>query len=152
MAAVIALFALSFSGNLVYAYTSNGAVTASVNVPASCAITLSPTTLDFGSIAPQANVPTNNVVGDSNGGDIVANILVKGTDWSGTPGSFGVSNTLWDASTDATYTGNQLTNALVITSVIIGTTGTNDIYFGLGVPAGTAAGIYSQTITIENSC
>ena len=128
------------------------------NVQGFCSISLSPTSINFGSIAASANVPTNSLITDTDsGGNVQASVLVKGTDWSGT-GSFGVSNTLYSSSSQLTYTGNALTNTLTGTGITIaaptqGSPSTNSlIYFGLGVPAGAPAGAYSQTITIENSC
>ena len=128
------------------------------NVQGFCSISLSPTSINFGSIAASANVPTNSLITDTDsGGNVQASVLVKGTDWSGT-GSFGVSNTLYSSSSQGAYTGNALTNTLTITGITIaaptqGSPSTNSpIYFGLGVPAGAPAGAYSQTITIENSC
>lgn len=132
--------------------TYNGNVAATVNVPAICSITLTPNTIDFGSIAPQGNVPTSNQITDDNTGDIIANTLIDGTAWSGAPGSFGVSNTLWDSSTQATYNGIALSNTLTLTSVDVGAYSSNSFYFGLGIPGTVLAGTYSQTITIENSC
>jgi hypothetical protein len=137
-------------------------VTASVSVLGVCFISLSPTSLNFGSIAANANVPTNNLVTDSDSnGDAAATIFVEGTSWnsiSNTLIGFGVSNTLWSASSLGTYSGNALTNTLTSTGIIIAAptqanpTTNSPIYFGLGVPGGTPAGSYSQTITIENSC
>jgi len=137
-------------------------VTASVNVLATCFISLSPTSLNFGSIVANANVPTNNLVTDLDpNGNVAATIFVEGTSWnsvSNTLIGFGVSNTLWNPSSLVTYSGNALTNTLTSTGITIpaptqaNPTTNSPIYFGLGVPGGTPAGSYSQTITIENSC
>jgi len=137
-------------------------VTASVNVLGTCFISLNPTSLNFGSIAANANVLTNNLVTDSNpNGNVAANVLVEGTSWNSisTPSiGFGVSNTLWNPSSLNAYSGNALTNTLAPTGITItaptqaNTITSSPIYFGLGVPGGTPAGSYSQTITIENSC
>ena len=133
-------------------------VSLTANVQGFCLISLSPTSINFGSIAASANVPTNNLITDTDsGGNVQASVLVEGTGWSGA-GSFGVSNTLYSSSSQTTYTGNALTSTLTLTGITIaaptqGNPSTNSpIYFGLGVPAGAPAGAYSQTITIENSC
>ncbi|MEM0086889.1 MAG: hypothetical protein QXT36_01305 [Candidatus Micrarchaeaceae archaeon] len=141
--------------------STQGMVVASANVQSVCYISLSPNTINFGSIYANANVPTNNLITDSNpGGNVQATLLVDGGNWIQSVNSliqFGVGNTLWDAANQITYTGNALTATLSNTGIIIPastytTTGSNSIYFGLGVPGGTPAGSYTQTITIENSC
>ena len=139
--------------------TSNTATaTLTANVQGVCYISLSPSSIAFGSIAPNANVPTNVLVTDTDtNGNAAANVLVEGTGWSGTT-PFGVGNTMYDASSQTTYTGTALTNSLTSTGITISaptqaSPSTNSlIYFGLGIPAGTTAGAYTQTITLENSC
>ena len=143
------------------------AITAEVSVQGTCYISLSPNSISLGPIVASANVPTNVVVTDNdNGGNVAASLLVAGTNWylngNTLSTSFGVSNTLWDASSQSTYNGIALTNSIsssnAITNIIIpaptptNTITSNSIYFGLGVPGGTPAGSYEQTITIENSC
>lgn len=154
--AVLLVFALtvglaSISGNFAFANTVTSNIVASVNVPAVCGISLGASTINFGAIVPGSNVPTANAITDNNiGGDINANVLVSGTDW--TYGSGTVGNTLYSPTSQATYTGTSLTGSLVPTSVWIGAGAANSLYFGLGIPIGTLAGSYTQTITIENSC
>ena len=133
-------------------------VTLTANVQGFCSISLSPNSINFGSIAASANVPTNNLITDTDSnGNAQASVLVAGTNWGGAS-SFGVSNTLYSSSSQSTYTGNALTNTLTLTGITIAAptqsnpSTNNLIYFGLGVPAGAPAGAYSQTITIENSC
>ena len=133
-------------------------VSLTANVQGFCSISLNPTSINFGSIAASANVPTNQLITDTDSnGNAQASVLVEGTDWTGA-GTFGVSNTLYSSSSQTTYTGNALTNTLTTTGITVAAPtqsnpSTNSpIYFGLGVPAGAPAGAYSQTITIENSC
>ncbi len=133
-------------------------VSLTANVQGFCSISLSPTSINFGSIAASANVPTNSLITDTDSnGNAQAGVLVEGTGWSGA-GTFGVSNTLYSNSIQTAYTGNALTSTLTLTGITIAAPtqsnpSTNSpIYFGLGVPAGAPAGAYSQTITIENSC
>ena len=152
---------IAFSG-LATAYTASNTVTASANVQGYCYISLSNTIINFGSIAPNANVPTNMLITDyDNGGNVAANILVAGTNWiysSNTAIYFGVSNTLWSPANQATYNGIALTLSPNDTKIVVpqptptNTITSNNIYFGLAIPAGTGAGIYTQTITIEDSC
>ena len=143
--------------------STTNAITAEVDVQGTCFISLSPNAISFGSIVASANVPTNVIVNDSdNGGNVAATLFVGGTNWylngNTVLTNFGVSNTLYDATSQTKYTGNALSNSLVTTSITIpaptptNTITHNDIYFGLGVPGGTPAGSYEQTITIENSC
>ena len=138
------------------------AITAMVDVQGTCYITLSTNTISFGSIVSSANVPTNVLVTDTdNGGNAASTLLVGGNDWTQTASphtTFGVSNTLWDATSQGSYAGTALSNSLVTTGISIAapntvtTTTSNSIYFGLNIPGGTPAGTYSQDITIENSC
>lgn len=136
--------------------TENVILTA--NVQSVCYISLSPNAIGFGSILPTANVPTSNVITDTDsGGNVAANVLVSGTTWTGTT-PFGVGNTLWSATSENSYTGTALSSSLALTPTVVfapaypASTASNSIYFGLGIPGGTAAGVYTQTITIENSC
>ncbi len=139
------------------------AIIAKVYVQGTCYISLTPNTISFGSIVASADVPTNVLVTDSDsGGNVAASLLVSGTDWylngNTLATSFGVSNTLYDSAIQTTYTGSALSNTLAVTGITIpaptasNTVTSNDIYFGLGIPGGTPAGTYKQTITIENSC
>lgn len=151
--------ALTFQNeNFSNTVTSNTALAAlTANVQGTCYISLAPPSIAFGSIAPNANVPTNVLVTDTdNGGNAAANVLVGGTDWSF--GSATVGQTKWDATTQNTYTGNSLTTAPTTTGITVAAPSvstpstSNSIYFGLAIPGGTASGTYTQTITIENSC
>ncbi len=128
-----------------------GTVTANYN-SLSCTISLSPTTLSFGSINPESNVPTNKAITDDNTGNANAYMLVYGGNWVSGSNSFGVSNTLWDAASQTAYTGSILTATPSNTLITVPASGSNSIYFGLGVPGATPQGAYSQNIIIENSC
>ncbi|MCL4404702.1 hypothetical protein M1583_01795, partial [Candidatus Marsarchaeota archaeon] len=143
--------------------TTYNAITADVQVGSVCYISLSPTSISFGSVVANSNVPTNVLVTDTDtGGNAAATLLVNGTNWflngNSLATSFGVSNTLWDSGTQTIYTGNALSNTLVSTGITIAAPSSttpstsNSIYFGLGIPGGTPAGVYEQTITLENSC
>ncbi len=153
----------SCSGNI---QTAN--VVANVVVQGVCYISLSPSSISFGTLTPTATYNTNQIVTDTdNGGNVAANILLEGTggsgatlgDWLG-PGSnvIPVGNTLYSASSQPSYSGAALSNALTNSNIVIAapnviTTSTSaNVFFGLGVPAGTAGGTYTQNILIENSC
>ncbi len=153
---------------LVYATqnsTSANSVQVSVSVGSICYITLSPNTISFGNVFASANVPTNVLVTDSdNGGNAQATMLVYGSNWAysaNTAITFSGSNTMWNPISLSVYGGNALTtNSLSPqnTGIIIPTptqsnpSTSNSIYFGLAVPPGTPGGVFTQTITVENSC
>jgi hypothetical protein len=143
--------------------TANVVVTA--NVQQVCYITLSTNSINFGQIPAAGNTgyTANGIVDYDQGGNVAANILVEGTNWNEvspvTGNSFGVSNTVWGTSNTVAYSaGTPLGNTLADTNIQIPAptqttpTTSNNIYFGLGIPGGTPAGVYQQTITIENSC
>lgn len=136
----------------------------------SCYISLSNTLVSFGSINPGANVPTTNAIQDTDsGGNSAATIFIAGgvgnsatwygnAIWLGTSGSntIGISNTLYSASSQASYTGTQVTNAITSTGITIpnpaGGSSSNVIFLGMAVPGGTPSDVYTANIVIENSC
>ncbi len=148
--------------NAIVSAPYNSFVTAEVTVQPTCFISLTPNAISFGSLTPTTNTPTNKLITDYDpNGNAQASVLVSGTTWNSVSNSligFGTSNTLWSASSQSTYTGNALTGTATTTGITIAAPNTinpttnSPIYFGLGVPAGTPAGTYQQTITIENSC
>ncbi|MEM3572552.1 MAG: PGF-pre-PGF domain-containing protein, partial [Candidatus Micrarchaeaceae archaeon] len=120
--------------------------------PAVCTISLTPNAINFGSLNANANIATVNAITDSNTGNVNAYMLVYGGNWIG-PSQFGVSNTTWSALSGTSFaTANHLTALAANTAILVPASGSNTIYFGLGVPGGAPAGSYTQTITIENSC
>ena len=158
-----------YTQNIVYGYTCNGgpatAITtntvATANVQSACFISLNTASIDFGSLDPNANVPTANQIIDTNqGGNVASNILVEGGNWISGSNNFLPENTLWDVSSDATYTGNALSAIPTVTDthiqIVAGTIASPNpaasIYFGVGVPAGQVAGAYTQNIVLENLC
>jgi PGF-pre-PGF domain-containing protein len=129
--------------------TKSGVITIS---SATCTISLNPTSINFGSLNPGASITTTNAIIDSNTGTANAYMFVYGGNWIG-PAQFGVSNTTWSKSSGTAFaTANKLLSTPVNTTLIVPASGSNTIYFGLGVPGGAPSGAYSQTITIENSC
>ena len=117
-----------------------------------CDISLSPTALAFGSTNPGSYLPTNAGVVDTNSGGSNAYMYVYGGNWISGSHSFGVSNTLWSAITQASYTGTQLSATSSNTAMLVPSSGSNTIYFGVAVPASQPSGSYTQNIIIENSC
>ena len=144
---------------LVYPSSGNSNVNANVIVSSACFIGLSPNSITFGNMAPTSIYDTNVIVTDTdNGGNVAANILLEGIDWTSGSNSFVVGQTKYDQTSQSSYSGVSLTASLVDTAVQIpaptaSTPSTsNTIYFGLQVPGGTTPGTYTQTITFENSC
>ncbi len=154
--AIIAALGMAAFG-LVFA--SSGTVSASASVSNSVYVSAAPSSNTFGNVYPGSTYDTNVLFVDTdNGGNIESNIMISGAGWTFGSNSIGVSNTLWSGASQSSYTGTALTGTLAATGLIIpGATfsapsPSNSIYFGLGIPAGTAGGSYTQTITIENSC
>lgn len=154
LAVIISLPFGSFNAlQVAYATSYNGVVTGSLTVGATCAISLSSSTLDFGTLAPQGNTITNAIITDTNSGTATANLLVSGTDWTSGSNTIGVSNTLWDGTVQTSYTGTALTSTATDTGLTVApNSGTQAIYFGVGIPSNALAGSYTETITLENSC
>jgi hypothetical protein len=154
-----------------HAAPSNSVVSGSANVQLSCTIALAPNAIIFGGAA---GVPsgsgtggTVNAIADTNSGDAAATIFVQSLGYAGSgntiagnwisgSNSFTVGSTVWAATNGAA--GTALTNALVTTAIInnapatIGGSNTVNVYFGINVPGGVPAGVYTQTINIQNSC
>ena len=80
-------------------------------------------------------------------------MLLDGTNWAFNSNTFGVTNTVWSWSSGVPYSSaNSLISSSYDTGVTLGASGTQNIYFGVGTPAGQAPGTYSQTINIISSC
>lgn len=133
-------------------YLAAGNITHIVFTPVKvCTISLAQNSINFGSIYAGSNVATIKTVTDNNIGNVNAYMLVYGGNWIG-PSSFGVSNTTWSVSSGVAFPANRLSPAAYNTTILVPAGSSNDIYFGLGVPRGAPSGVYSQDITIENSC
>ncbi len=135
-------------------------VTATLTVSGSCYVSVSNSVISFGNINPGSNTPdtSNLVVVQDNGGNVNANILVEGSSWTSGANNFFVANTVWDSSNVAYTSGTSLELApgnLINTNIEIPyppTNGANNIYFGVAVPPGEPAGVYTQNIVLENLC
>lgn len=154
---IVASFVLSpLAGPALGANSLTSNVVATVNVPATCFIDLSTNTINFGSLAPTAQYPANQLIVDTNsGGNIAANVLVDGGNWIGTNTihTFYVTNTIWNPASSNTFTpSNDLTSTLSDTQIVAGAGLSANVFFGVQIPAGQIADTYTQTINIENSC
>ena len=146
-----------WSGIIVRAYPPNGVMpsvsftkTLHVNI---CTITLGTSAINFGSLNPGTSIATSNAIKDSNTGTANAYMFVYGGNWISGSNQFGVSNTTWSKSSGTAFaTANKLLSTPVNTTLTVPASGSNTIYFGLGVPRGAPSGAYSQNIIIENSC
>jgi len=145
---VLDLWASSYSANAV----------ANVVVGNVIYVSISPNTLNFGSLNPNNiyyfTIP--NIIDTDNGGNLAANIFLSGGNWNYGANSFGVSNTFWSAASPGTAN-TALTNTLTDTNIlipqpnIIVSSTQNTVYFvEVNIPAGTAPGNYLQNVTFEN--
>ncbi|MGC8571822.1 MAG: hypothetical protein ACP5LH_00875 [Candidatus Micrarchaeia archaeon] len=150
-----------WSGIIVRAYPPNGIMPSAsftnvLVVPKTCTISLSNTLINFGSLTPSSSIGTINAITDSNSGGVNAIIYVYGGNWivaSTGANGFGVSNTTYASTYNVAYTtANKLSPTATDTSIVVPASGSNTIYFGVGIPGGASSGSYTQTITIENSC
>ena len=130
----------------------SGTLTADWAISSTCTISLSPNSLSFGVVDPGATTHTNAAVTDINQGAVGAFMYVYGGNWTSGAANFGVSNTLWDAASQSSYTGTPLGLTPSNTNIPVAAAGSNSVYFGLGIPNGQGALTYNQIITIENVC
>ncbi len=165
---VLVLFAI-ISPMTSYATVTNtvNALTGCLIVPGTCTPSFTNTVIYFsnaqtvGYVQPGSYAATQNDVNVVNLGNYNGNIAVSAFsgspatgNWISTAGSFLVGNTLWSL-TSGQNIGTQLTNTVsgVDTKIPVkANSGTNDIFFGLNVPTGQAAGSYNQVITVFLSC
>lgn len=153
-ALLVALFASS-AQTAVAGNTSTANAVGAVNIIPTCFISLSPNTINFGALEPGGNHNTNELVQDlDSGGNVNANVVLEGTNWISGSNSFYVTNTLWDSSNDASFSGNALLLAPgSVTPIVVPPNNVPaNIYFGLSIPQFQAVGIYTQNILVFNSC
>ena len=116
--------------------------------------------ITFGNMYPGTTYNANVVVTDNDvGGNVGVALYVQGNaNWVFGANNIGVSNTVYNAVSQSAYLGNALSNTFVNTNIYIGMPtqatpyASNNIYFGMQVPGGTVAGLYTENIIIENSC
>lgn len=154
---------LGYVGIVAAATNTVNTISVSLTVQGVCVPTLSSTLITFpptkaGYFAPTANAVT---IGDS--GTVGSNIVLYSISDSGTgnwvsgSNSFGVSNTLWNPTSDtgSNLPANALTNSIATDTQLYVSPSpvvSNTIYFGVNVPAYQATGTYSQGITVSLSC
>lgn len=153
-------FALVLTHNIQYvgATTVSNQAVANVVVPSFCSNDLpSNTLIQFGSVPSGTNVNTANLVTVSdNNGNLQSNVFIAGSTWTYLSNSFNTGNTLWNPSSLGSYGGNALTlypTYVDTHSVLhVGSSTSNNFFFGVAVPFGQAPGAYAQKITFQNVC
>ncbi len=158
----LATFALVFTGLLAIAVdlgpalsaNQSNSVNANVVVASSCQVSLSPTAIAFNALDPGASDNTNVVVTDTNTGNLQDWIWLYGGNWLlGASFGFSGTNTDWANTIQSSFTGTPLSNTIAINTLIGQAAGNaNDVYFGVTIPNGQAAGTYNQVITFLNVC
>ena len=160
LSAIATVLLLGPDVGLAYA-TSSNTVVATANILSVCYISLTPNAIAFGGsgITPGLTSSANSISDNDLNGNVQASIILYGTDWVSGSNVFFGTNTLWSASSGGSYaaisnTVSSPTNTgltVAAPSPANNPTSTN-IYFELHVPGATPPGLYTQTITIENSC
>ncbi len=130
-------------------------VIATANVALSCAISLNRTALGFGLVDPSTNsIYLYNAILDTNGGNEGTTIYIYGGNWIGanTALTFAVGNTQWAGANQVYGTGNVLTTSITTTNIAVSAATSAGLWFGVAVPSGQAANVYSQNVVITNVC
>ena len=165
ISALFAVLLLGMSFGLSYASTSSNTISASANILGVCYISLSPNTIAFGGSGTTPGITTaaNSITDTDQNGNIAANVLLYASDWTGPSPSasyaFSGTYTGWNALSTGTFgavpnsIGSAVNTGITIAAPTVTNPSTsNNIYFDLSVPNALTPGVYSQTITIENSC
>ncbi|MEM7825161.1 MAG: hypothetical protein QXO27_04280 [Candidatus Aenigmatarchaeota archaeon] len=154
-ALITVVIALASLVPTVIAPSSN--ITASVNVPVSCGIKLTPNTINFGDVptGSTSSIKTVDIKNTGSGSMEYCKYEISGTDWTKTGDSFAVENTDYKCSNSTGV------NCLVVSFADLTATTTHfaniehgktvSVDFQMSVPEGQAAGAYQQTITITVS-
>ncbi|MEM0201199.1 MAG: hypothetical protein QXD23_02230 [Candidatus Micrarchaeaceae archaeon] len=165
-ATIFTIFLLSMNFAVSYATISSNTIAASANVLGTCYISLSPNTITFGGsgVTPGITTSANTIVDTDQNGNIAANILVYSSDWTGPSpsSSFAFSGTYTEtnsilpsgaySSVPNSISSIALTQLVIPAPTLTSPSASANVFFELNVPGGLGAGVYSQTITIENSC
>ena len=149
------LFFMSYIVPVAYANAVAPNVIATANVPLSCAISLNRTSLGFGLVDPSTNsIYLYNAISDTNGGNEGTTIYIYGGNWIGanTALTFGVGNTQWAGANQLYGTGNALTTSITTTNIAVAAATSAGVWFGVAVPTGQTANVYSQSVVITNVC
>jgi len=142
---------------------SSNTLSVTVNVLSTCYISLSPNSINFGTLATGTTSTTwNGIVDTDNGGNVQATISVWGGNWiysSNTAITFYVANTVWSPTNTGSYSsGTPLTLTPINTGIIVpaptqsNPSTSNTVYFEVAVPGGAPVGAYTQNIIIANEC
>jgi hypothetical protein len=137
-----------------------------VQVLGTCSPTVNNALITFAPVSPSyastVNDPTTNGVLITDGGNTGSNVLVDGGNWVTGSLSFWGTNTVWNGASNGNgATGNQVVNQIVLglgshttgdTQIALAAGGTVNLYFGVNVPADTAAGTYVQNLNIITNC
>jgi len=152
------------NGSTISQPTTSNVLSVTVNVLPTCYISLSPTSINFGTLAAGTNTGNswNGIVDTDTGGNAQATINVYGGNWifsSNTAISFYVANTVWSSTNTVGYSsGTPLTLTPISTNIIVpaptqsNPSTSNTVYFGVAVPGGAPVGAYTQNIVIANQC
>jgi len=151
------------NGSTVSQPTTSNVLTVTVNVLPTCYISLSPNSINFGTLATGTTSTTWNGITDTDtGGNAQATINVWGGNWiysSNTEISFYVANTVWSPTNTVSYSsGTPLTLSPVSTGITVpaptqsNPSTSNTVYFEVAVPGGAPVGAYTQNIIIANQC
>ncbi|MDE1762279.1 MAG: hypothetical protein KGH78_03760 [Candidatus Micrarchaeota archaeon] len=168
-AAVLAILAIAIAitvlsmigpiGVLFAAGTTFNGIGVNFIISGVCTPVLSNSLINFGSVTPGSFAPTANAETVTDSGSVGSNIVLYSTstttgNWVSGSLSFLVSNTVWDGASHAsTIVGNQLSNTITTdTQIFVPVSSSNNLFFGLNVPVGQAAGTYTQGITVSLSC
>ncbi len=154
---------LSQAGIVVAVTNTVNTISTTLHVAGVCVPDISNALINFQSTPAGSFAPTANAEFVSETGTVASNIYLYSVYGTGTTGNwasgsnyFGVSNTLWNPTSDGSSNlpANALTNTISTDTQIYVSPGvaTNDIYFGVNIPANTPTGTYTQGITISLSC
>ncbi len=142
-------------------YTFNSIQNTITISSATCVPTISNTLITFpttkaGFFAPTANVETVTDSGTAATYIYLYSLSDSNTgNWVSGGNKFGVSNTLWNPTSDGSSNmpANALTNSISTNTLLyVSPTVSNTIYFGVNIPKGQPAGTYAQGITVSLSC
>lgn len=155
MSFLMAVVATIGTAGMALAYTNSSDIIGGVVVPAACIVTLNGSAIDFGSLAPGLDTgATNQIIQVTNDGNtLTTSVTIEATQWSdGGTNTMVVGQTEWN-NTGFTYgEGTALTGSPVSIGSNLAAGGTQNLFFGVGVPVQQAAATYNQTITVTMNC
>ena len=131
-------------------------VTGSLTIATNCVFSVSNSAINFGSLISGTNTLTQNAESVTNGGNAGSNILTSGSNWIFSNNGFYTQNTFYSNTLNG-WPGNTfvsvLTQSSTDTKILVGVSGSNNIFYGANTPNTIAApGTYTQTINVISSC